>query len=345
MYHAQPVCGAGRRATRARANRLDIPGITKINLDGRLAPGARPRGLWSDAGRSLMRNRIALLGLLISLLIGLLALFGNSVSPYNPNRQDLDHVAEGPSAEHWLGTDQLGRDYFSRVAAGARTALLVGFTVTLIACLLGIVLGAVSAYAGGLTDMLVSRLSDATMAFPKLLLASFVNATAKPPFQAALAWVAARTGLALLTDTVIADYIVVLGALSLTLWYGYARLVRGEILRLREMDFVLSARAIGASPWQIVRRHLIPNALAPIIIYATAGIGEAMLLEASLSYLGIGIQPPGASWGQMISTSIDQWRYAPHLVAIPGVVLALAVLGFNLLGDGVNDALDPRRRR
>jgi ABC-type dipeptide/oligopeptide/nickel transport system permease subunit len=308
---------------------LDIPGITKINLDGRLAPGARPRGLWSDAWRSLMRNRIALLGLLISLLIGLLALFGNSVSPYNPNRQDLDHVAEGPSAEHWLGTDQLGRDYFSRVAAGARTALLVGFTVTLIACLLGIVLGAVSAYAGGLTDMLVSRLSDATMAFPKLLLASFVNATAKPPFQAALAWVAARTGLALLTDTVIADYIVVLGALSLTLWYGYARLVRGEILRLREMDFVLSARAIGASPWQIVRRHLIPNAL----------------LEASLSYLGIGIQPPGASWGQMISTSIDQWRYAPHLVAIPGVVLALAVLGFNLLGDGVNDALDPRRRR
>jgi peptide/nickel transport system permease protein len=288
---------------------------------------------------------MALLGLLIILVIVCMALFGNRITPHDPNRQDLDHVAEGPSAEHWLGTDQLGRDYFSRIVAGACTALLVGFVVTIISCLLGMLLGAASAYFGGMTDLIISRLSDATMAFPKLLLASFVNATAKPPFQAALAWVASTTGLTLLTDTVIADYIVVLGALSLTLWYGYARLVRGEILRLREADFVLSAQAIGVAPWQIITRHLIPNTLAPIIIYATAGIGEAMLLEASLSYLGIGIQPPGASWGQMISTSIDQWRYAPHLVAIPGIVLAIAVLGFNLLGDGVNDALDPRRRR
>jgi len=177
-----------------------------------------------------------------------------------------------------------------------------------------------------------------------LLLASFVNATAKPPFQVLLAWIAATSGLALLTDTVMVDYIVVLVALSLTFWYGYARLIRGEILRLREYEFVLAARAIGATPWQVIWWHLIPNALAPIIIYATAGIGEAMLLEASLSYLGIGIQPPGASWGEMISTSMDQWRYAPHLVAFPGIVLAVTVLGFNLLGDGVNDALDPRRR-
>ncbi len=221
---------------------------------------------------------------------------------------------------------------------------MVGLLVTFISCVLGIVLGAIGAYAGGIADMVISRFSDATMAFPKLLLASFVNATAKPPFQALLAWVAATTGLATFTDTVIADYIVVLVALSLTLWYGYARLVRGEILRLREADYVLAAQAIGVSPWRIIWRHLIPNALAPIIIYATAGIGEAMLLEASLSYLGIGIQPPGASWGEMISTSIDQWRYAPHLVAIPGIVLAITVLGFNLLGDGVNDALDPRRR-
>lgn len=261
------------------------------------------------------------------------------------NKQDLDHVAEGPSRVHWLGTDQLGRDYFSRVAAGARTALFVGFSVTIISSALGTLLGAISAFFGGIVDTLISRLSDATMAFPKLLLASFVNATAKPPFQALLAWIASVTGLKLLTDTVFADYIVVLGALSLTLWYGYARLVRGEILRLREADFILAARAAGVPPFRIIIRHLLPNTLAPIIIFASTGIGEAMLLEASLSYLGIGIQPPGASWGQMISSSIDQWRYTPHLVAIPGIVLAITVLGVNLLGDGVNDALDPRRRR
>jgi peptide/nickel transport system permease protein len=324
---------------------MALPSTTDILAESQLMREPKTRGLWSDAWRRLARNRMAILGLCIVIAIIVMALFGNRMTPFDPNKQDLDHVAESPSAEHWLGTDQLGRDYFSRIVAGARTALLVGFTVTIISCLLGMLLGAISAYFGGLTDMLISRLSDATMAFPKLLLASFVNATAKPPFQALLAWVASTTGMALLTDTVLADYIVVLVALSLTLWYGYARLVRGEILRLRETDFVLSAQAIGASPWQIITRHLIPNALAPIIIYATAGIGEAMLLEASLSYLGIGIQPPGASWGQMISTSIDQWRYAPHLVAIPGIVLAIAVLGFNLLGDGVNDALDPRRRR
>jgi peptide/nickel transport system permease protein len=322
---------------------MAVLGTTDLTAE-RLLRAPRARSLWSDAWRRLARNRMALLGLAIIAVMVFLALFGSWITPYDPNRQDLDSVAARPSATHWLGTDQLGRDYFSRIVAGARTALMVGLLVTLISCVLGIVLGAISAYAGGIADMVISRFSDATMAFPKLLLASFVNATAKPPFQALLAWVAATTGLATFTETVIADYIVVLVALSLTLWYGYARLVRGEILRLREADYVLAAQAIGVSPWQIIRRHLIPNALAPIIIYATAGIGEAMLLEASLSYLGIGIQPPGASWGEMISTSIDQWRYAPHLVAIPGLVLAITVLGFNLLGDGVNDALDPRRR-
>jgi peptide/nickel transport system permease protein len=322
---------------------MAVLGTTDLTAE-RLLRAPRARSLWSDAWRRLARNRMALLGLAIIAVMVFLALFGSWITPYDPNRQDLDSVAARPSATHWLGTDQLGRDYFSRIVAGARTALMVGLLVTLISCVLGIVLGAISAYAGGIADMVISRFSDATMAFPKLLLASFVNATAKPPFQALLAWVAATTGLAAFTETVIADYIVVLVALSLTLWYGYARLVRGEILRLREADYVLAAQAIGVSPWQIIRRHLIPNALAPIIIYATAGIGEAMLLEASLSYLGIGIQPPGASWGEMISTSIDQWRYAPHLVAIPGLVLAITVLGFNLFGDGVNDALDPRRR-
>jgi peptide/nickel transport system permease protein len=315
------------------------------NLELVLARPLQTRSLWSDAWRSLKRNRAAMLGLGIVCLVIFVALVGPYITPQDPYRQDLDNLKAPPSLAHWLGTDQLGRDYFSRILAGARTALLVGATVTLISSLIGVLLGAAAAFLGGLVDLFSNRLLDMVQAFPKLLLAAFVNAMAKPPFQNALAWLAGLTGVVTLTDTVIADYVVVLGALGLTLWTGYARLIRGQILSLRERDYILAARAIGAPPRRIILHHLIPNAIGPVIIAITVGFGEAMLLESSLSYLGIGIQPPGASWGQMISESLDQWRYSPHLVAVPGVVLAIAVLGFNLLGDGLNDALDPRRRR
>jgi peptide/nickel transport system permease protein len=314
------------------------------NLDQRDARDVRPRGLWSDAWRSLTRNRAALFGLLIVVLLVGIAVFGPALAPHDPNEQDLDRIKAAPTWEHPFGTDQLGRDYFSRILAGARTALLVGLTVTVLSCGLGVLLGAAAAFFGGWVDLIVSRALDMALAFPKLLLAAFVNAVAKPPFQGFAAMLAERTGIAMLADTVMVDYIVVLSALALTLWPSYARLVRGQVLSLRETDFILAARTIGAPPWQIIARHLVPNTLGPIVIAVTVGFGEAMLLESSLGYLGIGIQPPGASWGQMISESLDQWRYSPHLVAAPGIVLAIVVLGFNLLGDGLNDALDPRRR-
>lgn len=304
----------------------------------------RSRGLWSDAWRTLVRNRPAIFGLSIVVALVGVAIFGTALAPHDPNRQNLDNIKAPPSWEHLFGTDQLGRDYLSRILAGGRTALLVGATVTLISCALGVVLGAAAAYFGGWVDLLVSRALDMALAFPKLLLASFVNAVAKPPFQSAATALADRTGMAFLADTVMIDYIVVLSALSLTLWPTYARLVRGQVLSLREAEYIVAARSVGVPPWRILIRHLAPNALGPIIIAATVGFGEAMLLESSLGYLGIGIQPPGASWGQMISESLDQWRYSPHLVAAPGIVLAIVVLGFNLLGDGLNDALDPRRR-
>lgn len=305
----------------------------------------KPRSLWSDAWRSMLRNRAAIFGLCIVVFLVFIAIVGPLIAPQDPLKQDLDNLKAPPSLQHFFGTDQLGRDFFSRILAGARTALFVGATVTFLSLTVGILLGSAAAFFGGVTDQMISRLLDLAQAFPKLLLASFVNAMAKPPFQSALAWSAAIVGVKTLTDTIMVDYAVVLSALALTLWTGYARLVRGQILSLREVDFVVSSRATGASPWHIILRHLIPNSLGPIIIAATVGFGEAMLLESSLSYLGIGIQPPGASWGQMISESLDQWRYAPHLVAVPGIVLAIAVLGFNLLGDGLNDALDPHRRR
>lgn len=309
------------------------------------AQGIKTRSLWSDAWRSLARNRMAVLGAAIVFVVVFLAAFGPLLTPYNPDKQDLDNMKASPSREHFFGTDQLGRDYFSRILAGARTALIVGSTVTFLACSLGVFLGAMAAFFGGWTDIIISRLLDMAQASPKLLLASFVNAMAKPPFQNALDWVAGVTGLTVLNDTIMADYVVVLGALGLVLWPSYARLIRGQILSLRERDFIVAAHAVGSKPWRIITQHLVPNALGPIIIAVTVGFGEAMLLESSLSYLGIGIQPPGSSWGQMISNSLDQWRYSPHLVAVPGLVLALAVLGFNLMGDGLNDALDPQRRR
>lgn len=304
----------------------------------------RSRGLWSDAWRTLARNRPAIFGLSIIVVLVGVAIFGPALAPHDPNKQNLDNIKASPSWAHLFGTDQLGRDYFSRILAGGRTALLVGATVTLISCALGVVLGAAAAYFGGWVDLLVSRALDMALAFPKLLLASFVNAVAKPPFQAAATALADRTGMRFLADTVMIDYIVVLSALALTLWPTYARLVRGQVLSLRETEYIVAARTVGIPPWRILGRHLVPNALGPIVIAVTVGFGEAMLLESSLGYLGIGIQPPGASWGQMISESLDQWRYSPHLVAAPGIVLAIVVLGFNLLGDGLNDALDPRRR-
>ncbi len=324
---------------------MALTDASRSTIDLTATPPPKTRSLWSDAWRSLRRNRAAMVGLCIVLLAVAIAIIGSAIAPQDPYRQDLDNLKALPSRAHWLGTDQLGRDYFSRILAGARTALLVGMTVTLVSSLIGVLLGAAAAFWGGWADLLINRLSDMVQAFPRLLLAAFVNAMAKPPFQNALAWLAGLTGFTGLTETVLVDYVVVLGALALVLWPGYARLIRGQILSLRERDFIIAVRATGAPARRIILQHLIPNAIGPVIIAITVGFGEAMLLESSLSYLGIGIQPPGASWGQMISESLDQWRYAPHLVAVPGIVLAIAVLGFNLLGDGLNDALDPRRRR
>jgi peptide/nickel transport system permease protein len=188
------------------------------------------------------------------------------------------------------------------------------------------------------------RLADIFMSFPHLLLAVFVNATIKRPIADLANSLYLQTGWTFLRNTVAIDYVVVFGALAVAGWPWAARLVRGQILSLREEDYVLAARATGVPSWQIIRRHLFPNALGPIIVAVTAGFGGAMLAESSLSYLGIGIRPPGASWGAMINESLLSWRVYPHLVMVPGLVLAVCVFAFNMLGDGLNDALNPRSK-
>ncbi|HIC87838.1 MAG TPA: ABC transporter permease [Anaerolineae bacterium] len=302
----------------------------------------KERSLWGDAFRRLIRNRMAMFALGIVILLLFSAVFGPWISPYDYTEQDLSNTNQPPSLSHWFGTDELGRDFLSRILWGARTALAVAFISQGLSYVIGVLLGGVSAYAGRWVDSIIMRLADIFMSFPHLLLAVFVNATIKRPIANAAYDLYKQTGWEILRNTVVLDYIVVFGALAVAGWPWAARLIRGQILSLREEDYVMAARSVGATQWQILRRHLIPNALGPIIVAITAGFGGAMLAESSLSYLGIGIRPPGASWGAMINESLSGWRMHPHLVAVPGLVLAVCVFAFNMLGDGLNDALNPR---
>jgi peptide/nickel transport system permease protein len=249
------------------------------------------------------------------------ALLGPVVSPFDPVSQELALRLAGPSPAHWFGLDELGRDIFARVLSGARISLMVGVVVVGMSTTIGILMGSVSGYFGGRIDEAISRLIDILLAFPGLLLAIALVAVLGPS----------------LVNVVI--------ALSLIGWVGYARLVRGQVLRTRELEFVLAARALGASTPRILRRHIIPATLPAVTVQATLGMGGAILAEASLSFLGLGVQPPTPSWGTMLSYGRAHLFDAPHLTVFPGLAVASLVLGFNFLGDGLRDRLDPGIKR
>jgi len=248
----------------------------------------------------------------------LAALIGPVVAPFDTASQDLPLRLTGPSLRHWFGLDELGRDILSRVLAGARISLLVGLVVVSISSAVGILVGAVAGYFGGRVDEALSRVIDVLLAFPGLLLAIAMVAVLGPS----------------LSNVVI--------ALSLIGWVGYARLVRGQVLRARELEFVQAARALGAGTPRVLLRHVIPTALPAVSVQATLGMGGAILAEASLSFLGLGVQPPTPSWGTMLNYGRIHLLDAPHLTIFPGLAIALLVLGFNFLGDGLRDALDPK---
>ena len=322
-------------AAETRRTALTAPSLSKTSFR---SPGR-------DALRRLLANRMAIVGGVIVLFFIFMALFGAALAPQDALLQDLNRVSEPPSRTNWFGTDELGRDFFSRILAGARTALLVAALVTGISAGLGTLIGLISAYARGWVDGLLMRTADILLAFPTFLLAAFLNATMRPPVERRMEWLAEATGFEALGSKEVIDFVVVFGALALISWSGYARLIRSQVLSLREREFVEAARSIGAPSRTILFRHILPNSIAPIIVAVSVNFGNAILSESALSYLGVGVQPPTPSWGQMINANLDQWRYYPHLVLAPGGVLTLLILGFNFLGDGVADALNPRQSR
>jgi peptide/nickel transport system permease protein len=307
-----------------------------------IAYSGRVRSLGRDALGRLLRNKLSVIGLTITLLFVLLAILGPFLAPYPYQQQDLRRTNELPTRDHWLGTDDLGRDFLSRVMWGARTAIIVASFVTSIAVSLGILLGGVAAYLGGLADSIVGRLIDVAQSIPTIMLALLVDTAVKRPVANAFDLAYQATGLEFFRGSILLDYLITLAAIAAVSWPAYARLIRGQIFSLRERGYVEAARATGVPGGRILLRHIVPNALGPIIVAATFGFSSAMILEASLSYLGIGIQPPAASWGAMINDNLHQWRNRPYLVAVPAVVLGIATLAINFLGDGLNDALNPR---
>jgi ABC-type dipeptide/oligopeptide/nickel transport system permease subunit len=295
------------------------------------------RSQWRELWRRLRRNRPAVMGLIIATLLYITALFAPWLAPYGYDEQNLDAVEQPPSWTYPLGTDEVGRDLLSRIIWGTRSAAFVSITVTLVNLALGVPLGTLAGYFHGWVDTLIMRLADILFAFPGLLFVLFVAATIKTSI---IAWIRA-IGLTELARSGYVDYLVVIAALGLVGWPGLARLVRGQILSLKEQEFIVGARAIGASTGRIMFRHLLPNALPPLIVAISMGIGGIILSESTLSLLGIGLQPPNPSWGAMIYSNYRYWRTRPHLVIVPGLVLAAVVFAFNFLGDGLNEALNP----
>jgi peptide/nickel transport system permease protein len=274
-----------------------------------------------DFWRALRRNRLALIGGVVVLILVAMAVFAPVLAPKDPNRPDVKRILAEPSRSHPLGTDQLGRDVLSRMLYGARVSLAVGFVSVGIATLIGLILGSIAGYNGGMIDAFVMRLVDLMLVFPRFFLLLAVLAFLKPSI-----WT-------------------IMAVIGLTGWMGVTRLVRAEFLTLKEREFVVWSQAIGASGFRVVWRHILPNAMAPVLVAMTLGIPAAILTESGLSFLGLGVQPPYATWGNILNEGKDTIEIGWWLSFYPGVAILLTVLSYNLLGEGIRDALDPRLRQ
>lgn len=264
---------------------------------------------------------LAAAGLFITLILCCVALAAPVIAPFDPQAIDTWHILEPPSATHWLGTDSLGRDCLSRLIYGARISLLVGFVAVGIATVIGTVAGAVAGYYGGWIDGLIMRFVDIMLCFPSIFLIMAVIAFLEPSIWNIMA------------------------VIGFTGWMGVARLVRAEFLSLKQRDFVLAARLAGVSDIGILFFHILPNALAPVLVSATLGVGGAILTESALSFLGIGVQPPDPSWGNMLTEGKNNLEIAWWLSLFPGLAILVTVLGYNLLGEGLREALDPAKKQ
>jgi ABC-type dipeptide/oligopeptide/nickel transport system permease subunit len=279
-----------------------------------------PRSLWGDARSRLLRNPVAMTGGAVVILLILVATAAPYIAPYDPTHQDLANSLVAPSMAHLAGTDVHGRDIFSRILYGTRISLRIGFLGMLLGCVVGVILGLFAGYYGGWADTVIMRLLDVQLAFPGLLVAICIIAIIGPGLE---------------------NVIVAVGIFSVPL---FARVTRGQVLFLKEQEFILAARMLGAQDGRIMLNHLLPNAVAPILVLCTLRIATAILTAASLSFLGLGAQPPTPEWGAMLSDGRALLTIAPHVATTPGLAILIAVLSFNLLGDGLRDALDPRLR-
>ncbi len=276
--------------------------------------------LWASGWKRLKRNRAAMAGLTIVVLLVLVAVLAPVIAPYDPTAQDYGAAFQGISAQHPMGTDQLGRDLLSRMMYGTRVSLSVGVIVQFIVLLIGVPIGLSAGYYGGRVDNLLMRFTDIMYAFPDLLFVIIITT-----------WLGRGI-----------DKIFI--AIGVVAWVDMARLVRGQVLSLREKEFIEAGRALGVPTYQIMLRHLFPNALGPIIVAVTLGIPRAIITESALSFIGIGLTPPSASWGTLIQDGYSQIFAVAHPVLFPALAIAITMLSFTFLGDGLRDALDPRMR-
>ncbi len=264
------------------------------------------------------RNKLAMSGLVLVGGLFLVSIFAPWLAPYDPSFIDLKEVLMPPNAHHWLGTDPLGRDVLSRIIYGSQVSLKVGFVAVGLATLIGIIVGAAAGYYGGWVDLVLMRFVDLMLCFPSFFLILAVIALLEPSI-----W----------------NIMVVIGV---TGWMGVARLVRAELLSLKEREFVVAARALGASDIRLILRHLLPNALAPVMVSATLGVAGAILTESALSFLGLGVQPPTPSWGNILTAGKDNIEIAWWLSVFPGLAILFTVMSYNLLGEGIREDIDPR---
>jgi len=279
------------------------------------------RGAFAEVLFRLSKSPLAMFGLAIILLLIFCALFAEVISPYSPIKQDLMHMFETPSAEHWLGTDEFGRDILSRLIFGARVSLQVGFIAVGIALVVGGMLGAISGYYSGWLDNSIMRVMDVLLSIPQTLLAIAIVAALGPSLM---------------------NLMIAVGISAVP---TYARIVRGSVLSIRSMEFIEAARSVGSSDLRIILRHIIPNSMAPIIVQSTLGVASAILNAAGLSFIGLGIQPPNPEWGAMLSGGRQYIRDFPHMTLYPGLAIMFTILALNFLGDGLRDALDPKLKR
>jgi ABC-type dipeptide/oligopeptide/nickel transport system permease subunit len=274
--------------------------------------------LYKDAWKRLKRNKLALFGLSIVILLILVAIFAPLIAPYDPIDRVKEDSLQPPSAKYWFGTDILGRDIFSRVIYGSRISLMVGTVAVGISLMIGLTFGALAGYFGNVSDTIIMRIADIFFAFPYILGAIAIMTVLGPG---------------------IFNIFIAIGILG---WASFARIFRGSILSIKNKEYIEAARALGASNFRIISKHIFPNAFAPIIVYGTMTVGTAIIVEAALSFLGIGVQPPTPAWGKMLSEALDYIDIASWMMIFPGLAIVITVLGFVLLGDGLRDAFDPK---